>query len=149
MHAFLLYALHIEMDVGAQLCSAHRHSSNTNSSTARVCRLLEMIGSSRQIYKGIVELLRVRWTAAVQDARGCVSMDTDLLPSLRLHLLLSLKRNRVEHVDRRDSLLLTCNYMPRCFLMMSCSRSCMFRAVMCGCQCAGGAWALSRPHSAQ
>lgn len=62
-----------------------------------------MIGSSRQIYKGVVELVRVRWTAAVQDARGAVSMDTDLLTSLRRHLLLALKSKRIDHVDRYDS----------------------------------------------
>lgn len=75
-------------------------------------RLLEMISSSRQIYKGMVELLRVRWTAAVQDARGCVAADTDLLTSLRRHLLLSLKRRRVEQVDRCRCLPLHCSPVP-------------------------------------
>jgi hypothetical protein len=84
-----------------------------------MCRLLEMIGSSRQIYKGMVELLRVRWTAAVQDARGSVTMDTDLLTSLRRNLLLALKSHCVEQVERCSSLLLACTDMYRRFLMMS------------------------------
>lgn len=55
-----------------------------------LCRLVTMVGASRQIYKGIVELLRARWTAAAQQRGSKAGLPEDLLCSLRRHILMAL-----------------------------------------------------------
>jgi hypothetical protein len=88
------------LDEGDPVCACSRARGDLTTRQCAPRRLLEMIGTSRQIYKGMVELLRVRWTASVQDARGKVSLDTEILTSLRRHLLMALQSKGVQQVDR-------------------------------------------------
>jgi len=60
-----------------------------------------MVGASRQIYKGTVELLRARWIAAVQQNGPRLGLAEDLLCGLRRHVLMALhSRNGGEDVSR-------------------------------------------------
>lgn len=60
-------------------------------------RLAEMVGDSRLVYKGVVEVLRAKWAT---NAAAAPSLADCALCTLRRHLLMLLVAKRAEHLYR-------------------------------------------------